>query len=326
LLGSGKSLLQSTFDRLEKIVPAQNIYILTNDMYQKLVLDQLNKISKYQLILEPAMRNTAPCLLLAGLKIHKQNPDAKIIVAPSDHWIEDEDTFVENVKTAWENCDDERLMTMGIPPTFPNTGYGYIEFRDKTNSHAFEVKRFTEKPDYETAKKFYESGNYLWNSGMFLWKASAIVKAFELHAHTMFKLFYTGYDQLNTADEKKFLAENYPKSENISIDFAIMENAKQIGVVKAEFDWNDLGTWGSLYDQLPKNDQGNVVIHTDLSAEDSRGNMIRSKAGKKVVIDGLHDFIVVDSDDVLMIAPRSKEQSIKQKRNNAIKNYGEKMK
>ena len=326
LLGSGKSLLQSTFDRLEKIVPAQNIYILTNDMYQKLVLDQLNKISKDQLILEPAMRNTAPCLLLAGLKIHKQNPDAKIIVAPSDHWIEDEDTFVENVKTAWENCDDERLMTMGIPPTFPNTGYGYIEFRDKPNSHAFEVKRFTEKPDYETAKKFYESGNYLWNSGMFLWKATAIVKAFELHAHTMFKLFYTGYDQLNTADEKKFLAEKYPKSENISIDFAIMENAKQIGVVKAEFDWNDLGTWGSLYDQLPKNDQDNVVIHTDLSAEDSRGNMIRSKAGKKVVIDGLHDFIVVDSDDVLMIAPRSKEQSIKQKRNNAIKNYGEKMK
>ena len=326
LLGSGKSLLQSTFDRLEKIVPAQNIYILTNEMYQNLVLDQLNKIGKDQLILEPAMRNTAPCLLLAGLKIHKQNPDAKIIVAPSDHWIEDEDAFVENVKTAWQNCDDERLMTMGIPPTFPNTGYGYIEFREEQNSNAFEVIRFTEKPDYETAKKFYESGNYLWNSGMFLWKASAIVKAFELYAHEMFKLFNDGYDQLNTTDEKKFLAENYPKSENISIDFAIMENAKKIGVVKAEFDWNDLGTWGSLYDQLPKNDQENVVIHTDLSAEDSSGNMIRSKAGKKVVIDGLENFIVVDSDDVLMIAPRSKEQTIKQKRNKAIENYGEKMK
>jgi mannose-1-phosphate guanylyltransferase len=326
LLGSGKSLLQSTFDRLEKIVPAKNIYILTNEMYQNLVLDQLNKIGKDQLILEPAMRNTAPCLLLAGLKIHKQNPNAKIIVAPSDHWIEDENTFVNNVKTAWQNCDDEKLMTMGIPPTFPNTGYGYIEFREEQNSKAFEVKRFTEKPDYETAKKFYESGNYLWNSGMFLWKASAIVKAFELHAHTMFKLFNAGYDQLNTAAEKKFLAENYPKSENISIDFAIMENAKKIGVVKAGFDWNDLGTWGSLYDQLPKNDQQNVVIHSDLSAEDSSGNMIRSKAGKKVVIDGLQDFIVVDSDDVLMIAPRSKEQTIKQKRNKAIENYGEKMK
>ena len=137
LLGSGKSLLQSTFDRLEKIVPAQNIYVLTNEMYQNLVLDQLHKIGKNQLILEPAMRNTAPCLLLAGLKIQKQNPDAKIIVAPSDHWIEDENAFVKNVKTAWENCDDERLMTMGIPPTFPNTGYGYIEFREEQDSKCF---------------------------------------------------------------------------------------------------------------------------------------------------------------------------------------------
>ena len=161
---------------------------------------------------------------------------------------------------------------------------------------------------------------------MFLWKASAIVKAFELHAQTMFKLFNAGYDQLNTTDEKKFLAESYPQSENISIDFAIMEKAKKIGVVKAEFDWNDLGTWGSLYNQLPKNDQENVVIHSDLSAEDSRGNMIRSKPGKKVVIDGLENFVVVDSDDVLMITPRSKEQTIKQKRDKAIEEYGKKMK
>ena len=326
LLGSGRSLLQSTFDRLEKIVPTQNIYILTNEKYQDLTLHQLDKIGKDQLILEPAMRNTAPCLLLAGLKIEKQNPHANIIVAPSDHWIEDEDAFVENVKTAWENCDHERLMTLGIPPTFPNTGYGYIEFKEEQGKNAFEVMRFTEKPDYTTAKKFYESKNYLWNSGMFLWKASAILNAFKLYAYKMFELFNAGYDLLNTTNEQSFLAENYPKAEDISIDFAIMENTKKIGVVKAGFDWNDLGTWGSLYDQLPKNDEENVIIHADVLAENATGNMIHSKAGKKVVIDGLQDFVVVDGDDVLLIAPRSREQTIKQKRSSAIDEYGERMK
>lgn len=326
LLGCGESLLQTTFNRLKKIVPVQNIYILTNENYQGLVLDQLDEIGKDQLILEPAMRNTAPCLLLAGLKIYKQNPDAKIIVAPSDHWIDDEDTFVKNVKTAWSNCDDERLMTMGVPPTFPNTGYGYIEFDNKADSETLEVIRFTEKPDYQNAKKFYKSGNYLWNSGMFLWKATAILKAFKLHVPDMYHLFYSGLDQLNTDKEKTFLAENYPLSDNISIDFAVMENADKIGVVKAEFDWNDLGTWGSLYDQLPKNKQDNVVVHAKVLSEDSSGNIIKSDHDKKVVIDGLKDFIVVDSDDVLMIAPRSKEQSIKQKRKETIEKYGEKMK
>jgi len=326
LLGCGESLLQTTFNRLKKIVPVQNIYILTNENYQGLVLDQLDEIGKDQLILEPAMRNTAPCLLLAGLKIYKQNPDAKIIVAPSDHWIDDEDTFVKNVKTAWSNCDDERLMTMGVPPTFPNTGYGYIEFDNKADSETLEVIRFTEKPDYQNAKKFYKSGNYLWNSGMFLWKATAILKAFKLHVPDMYHLFYSGLDQLNTDKEKTFLAENYPLSDNISIDFAVMENADKIGVVKAEFDWNDLGTWGSLYDQLPKNKQDNVVVHAKVLSEDSSGNIIKSDHDKKVVIDGLKDFIVVDSDDVLMIAPRSKEQSIKQKREETIEKYGEKMK
>jgi len=326
LLGCGESLLQTTFNRLKKIVPVQNIYILTNENYQGLVLDQLDEIGKNQLILEPAMRNTAPCLLLAGLKIYKQNPDAKIIVAPSDHWIDDEDTFVKNVKTAWSNCDDERLMTMGVPPTFPNTGYGYIEFDNKADSETLEVIRFTEKPDYQNAKKFYKSGNYLWNSGMFLWKATAILKAFKLHVPDMYHLFYSGLDQLNTDKEKTFLAENYPLSDNISIDFAVMENADKIGVVKAEFDWNDLGTWGSLYDQLPKNKQDNVVVHAKVLSEDSSGNIIKSDHDKKVVIDGLKDFIVVDSDDVLMIAPRSKEQSIKQKRKETIEKYGEKMK
>jgi mannose-1-phosphate guanylyltransferase len=326
LLGSGQSLLQSTFSRLKQLVPAENIYILTNEMYQNLVLDQLEEINKNQLILEPAMRNTAPCLLLAGLKIYKQNPNAKIIVAPSDHWIENEEAFLRNVKTAWENCDDEQLMTIGIPPTFANTGYGYIEFNFNYDADVHKVVRFTEKPDYPTAKKFYDSGDYLWNSGMFLWQANAIVNAFKQHANSMYQLFNEGFNELNTENENRFLADHYSKAENISIDFAIMEKAEKISVVKAEFDWNDLGTWGSLYNQLPKLENNNVVVHANLLAEDANGNVISAKSGKKVVIDGLKNYIVVDSDDVLMITPMSKEQAIKQKRNKAIEKFGKEMK
>lgn len=325
LLGSGRSLLQSTFDRLEKIVPAENIYILTNDKYEDLVLEQLTKVGKEQLILEPAMRNTAPCLLLAGLKVHKRDPEANIIVAPSDHWIENEAAFINNVETAWEHCDDERLMTIGIAPTFPNTGYGYIEF-EQENASTQKVIRFTEKPDYATAKEFYHSGRYLWNSGMFLWKAKAIVNAFDKYAHGMYALFHAGYGILNTDKEKEFLKEEYPKAENISIDFAIMENARQIGVVRSDFEWNDLGTWGSLYDQLPKDEQQNAVVNAEGLIEDANGNIIRTTSGKKVVIDGIKDNIIVESDDVLLILPRSKEQDIKQMRNSAIEKFGPGMK
>ena len=325
LLGSGRSLLQSTFDRLEKIVPAKNIYVLTNEHYEDLVLEQLTGIDSDQLILEPAMRNTAPCLLLASLKVYKRNPEAKVIVAPSDHWIENEEAFIKNVETAWHYCDDERLMTIGIAPTFPNTGYGYIEFED-ADASIQKVIRFTEKPDYATAKEFYHSGRYLWNSGMFLWKAKAIVHAFEKYASGMYELFHAGYKTLNTEKEKEFLLEEYPKAENISIDFAIMENAKQIGVVRSDFEWNDLGTWGSLYDQLPKNEHQNALVNTEALLEDANGNIIRTTSGKKVVIDGIKDQIIVESEDVLLIMPRSKEQDIKQIRNSAIDKFGSEMK
>ncbi len=325
LLGRGRSLLQSTYDRLEKIVPAKNIYILTNERYEELVLEQLTKVNRDQLILEPAMRNTAPCLLLAGLKIHKMDPEAKMIVAPSDHWIQNEEAFIENVETAWEYCDDERLMTIGIAPTFPNTGYGYIEFEDADASFQ-KVVRFTEKPDHTTAKEFYESGRYLWNSGMFLWKAKAILDAFKKYADEMYALFNRGHEMLNTDNEKDFLLEEYPKAENISIDFAILENARKIGVVRSDFNWNDLGTWGSLYDQLPKDDHHNALVNTEALLEDANGNIIRTTSGKKVVIDGIKDHIIVESEDVLLIMPRSKEQDIKQMRNSAIDRFGTGMK
>jgi len=325
LLGSGRSLLQSTYDRLEKIVPAKNIYILTNEKYEELVIEQLTGVSRNQLILEPAMRNTAPCLLLASLKIHKLDPEAKMIVAPSDHWIQNEEAFIKNVKTAWQHCDDERLMTIGIAPTFPNTGYGYIEFEDADASFQ-KVVRFTEKPDHTTAKEFYDSGKYLWNSGMFLWKAKAILNAFKKHAYDMYALFNTGYEILNSDKEKDFLLEEYPKAENISIDFAILENARKIGVVRSNFEWNDLGTWGSLYDQLPKDDHKNALVDTEALMEDTHGNIIRTTSGKKVVIDGIKDHIIVESNDVLLIIPRSKEQDIKRMRSSAIDKFGTGMK
>lgn len=312
MLGSGETLIQKTFSRLAKLIPAENILILTNERYNDLVLEQLPMVKPEQVLLEPAMRNTAPCILYASLKIQKQNPDAVMVVAPSDHWIEDETAFVDNLQQCFDFCQKENaLMTLGIQPTYPNTGFGYIEF-DKTDENSIKkVNQFREKPDYETAKSFLKQGNFLWNGGIFIWSAKSITASFEKFQPQMNTLFQQGIESYNTENEKQFINDNYASAENISIDYAVMEKATNVYVLPATFDWNDLGTWGQLHEKLAKDENNNGVINAKVVMENASNNIIRTDANKLIVVDGLHDYIIVDKEGVLLIYPKSKEQEIK---------------
>lgn len=325
MLGTGQTLLQKTFSRLNKMIPSENILVLTNERYLQLTLKQLPQIEENQVVLEPAMRNTAPCILLSALKIKKQNPNALMLVAPSDHWIEDEDAFLEDVQICFDACQrEDYLMTLGIKPTFPNTGYGYIEAEKKENSVVKKVKQFREKPDYETAKQFLAEGNFMWNAGVFLWSVASISEAFEENNPVMHALFSEGVPAYNTSEEKEFIAENYEKAENISIDYAIMEKADNVYVKKASFDWNDLGTWGALHDKMEKDSQENAVVRAIPYMKDSHGNMVYSASKKLVVVDGIDDYIIVDKEDVLLIYPKKKEQDIKTLLAEVKENFGKK--
>jgi len=305
MLGSGETLIQKTFSRLSKLIPIENILILTNERYNALVLEQLPQVQPDQVVLEPAMRNTAPCILYASLKIKKKNPNAVMVVAPSDHWIEDEVAFTQNLQQCFDFCEQENaLLTLGIQPTFPNTGFGYIEF-DKTDSSPIKkVNQFREKPDYETAKHFLEQGNFLWNGGIFIWSVQAITSAFDQFQPELNRLFLKGENVYNSPNEVAFIQEHYPQAENISIDYAILEKAANVYVLPATFDWNDLGTWGSLHEKLDKDAQNNAVINATVILENASNNIIRSEGKKLVIVDGLDDFIIVDKGDVLLIYPK----------------------
>lgn len=312
MLGTGETLIQKTFSRLSNIIPAENILILTNEKYTNLVTEQLPLVKRENIVTEPAMRNTAPCILYASLKIKKHNPDALIIVAPSDHWIEDETAFEDNVQQAFDFCEKENaLMTLGIKPNFPNTGFGYIEYSKQDNQSIKKVVQFREKPTYEIAKEFLKSGNFLWNAGIFIWSAKAITASFETFQPEMNELFLSGMNAYNTPNENQFISENYSKSENISIDYAILEKANNVYVLPATFDWNDLGTWGSLHEKLDKDANNNAVVNATVLLDNASNNIIRTDSKKLIVIDGLHDFIIVDKNDVLLIYPKDKEQDIK---------------
>jgi mannose-1-phosphate guanylyltransferase len=323
MLGTGESLIQKTFSRLNQLIPTENIFILTNARYNDLVLEQLPQVAQRQVVLEPAMRNTAPCILYASLKIQKENPDALMIVAPSDHWIEDEQAFTNNVQAAFDCCSaNDVLMTLGIQPTFPNTGYGYIEYDKSETSQVKPVTQFREKPNYDTAKSFIRQGNFLWNAGIFMWSIKSVVSAFKAFQPVLFALFEKGIPVYNTSDEAAFIQTNYAKSANISVDYALMEHAKNVAVIAATFDWNDLGTWGSLYDKLPKDTRQNAVVNASTITNDASGNMIRAAKDKLVVVDGLNDYIIVDKETVLMIYPKTKEQDIKQLVQQVKDNFG----
>ena len=316
MLGKGDSLLQRTFKRLSKLIPQENILIATNSAYKNLVLEQLSSISEQQLLLEPAMRNTAPCILYAALKIQQKDPNAVMIVAPSDHWIDDEDEFIRNIQASFTACaENDILMTLGIQPTNPNTGYGYIKFSSDTieqNTAIKKVDNFTEKPDLQTAIQFLDSGNYVWNAGIFIWSVKSIALAFEKYLPEMNTLFCKGNNTYNTDFEDDFIEDNYGEAENISIDYGIMQNADNIYTLPVDFGWNDLGTWSSLYEKLDKDKDNNAIVNAKTIVKDASNNMISTSVNKHVVIQGLHDFIVVEKDNVLLICPKKNEQEIKQ--------------
>ena len=321
MLGKGQSLIQRTFERINSLIPSENMFIATNKTYEHLVLEQLKKTSKEQLLLEPVMRNTAPCILYAALKIFHQNPDGIMLIAPSDHWIEKEEEFLRNIQTVFAACsENDILMTLGIQPDAPHTGYGYIQFESDV-SEIKRVRNFTEKPDIETAQQFLSSGDYLWNAGIFVWSVQSILKAFRELLPEMYELF-DEENQLNTEKEVLFIEENYPKAANISIDFGIMEKASNVHVLPVDFGWNDLGTWGSLYHKLDKDGNMNATVNSKNIFRDAHGNMVRTQLGKRVVIQGLRDFIVVEKDDVLLICPRKDEQEIKQIVTDVKENFG----
>lgn len=323
MLGTGKTLIQKTFDRLNRCIPTANILVLTNAQYRDLVLEQLPGITQEQLVLEPAMRNTAPCILYAALKIQKKTPNALMLVAPSDHWIENEQAFETDVTRCFNTCEKEDVLcTLGIQPTFPNTGFGYIEFEKGSNTGMRKVVQFREKPTYETAKQFLAQGNFLWNAGIFIWSAHTLVAAFKRHQPQQYKLFQKGWSYYNTAEEQAFIAENYAKAENISVDYAILERSQSIYTLPATFDWSDLGTWGALYDKTEKDETENAIIDAMPMLEQAKGNIIRAPKGKIVVAHGLEDYIIVDTNDVLVIYPKSKQQDIKTVRSQVHEKFG----
>ena len=247
------------------------------------------------------------------MKVNKRNPNGVRIVAPSDAWIEDEKAFMHNVITCFNAAQKaDNIFTLGIVPTFPNTGYGYIQYDKDDNTNIKKVNQFREKPDYTTAKEFLKQGNFLWNAGIFIWSTQTVLNAYKVYQPTMYKLFEKGEDTYNTENEVDFIAKAYPEAENISVDYAILEPSTNIYVLPANFDWNDLGSWGSLHEKSPKDSAQNAVINARVLLKDAENNIIRTEGAKFVVIDGLKDYIVVDRDDVLLIYPKAKEQNIKE--------------
>ena len=323
LLGTGETLIQTTFKRLNRLMPAENIYVLTNEIYQGLVQEQLPHLKNEQVVLEPVMRNTAPAVLLAALKIQKKNENAVMIMAPSDHWIEDEDAFINDIEVAFDACHTrEKIITLGIKPSFPNTGYGYIQYEESGEKMKI-VQNFIEKPSFEIARKFIAEGNYDWNAGIFVWNTTFILDSFRRNLPEMYKMFSEGKDFLNTSEEDNFIKHTYPQAENISIDYGILEKEENVFVISATFDWNDLGTWGSLYNEKDKDENDNAVLNARLLAKNARGNILSSATGKMIVVEDLNNYIIIDEKEVLLIVPREKEQEIKEIRSSVQKNFGE---
>lgn len=313
MLGTGQTLLQRTYSRLQKFIPQENILILTNERYKEIVEEQIPNILPKNLVLEPCMRNTAPCILYAAMKVNKRNSNGVMIVAPSDAWIEDEKAFMHNVITCFNAAQKaNNIFTLGIVPTFPNTGYGYIQYDKDDSTNIKKVNQFREKPDYTTAKEFLKQGNFLWNAGIFIWSTQTVLNAYKTYQSAMYELFEKGEDTYNTENEVDFIAKAYPEAENISVDYAILEPSTNIYVLPADFDWNDLGSWGSLHEKTPKDGFQNAVINARVLLKEAENNIIRTEGAKFVVIDGLKDYIIVDRDDVLLIYPKAKEQNIKE--------------
>ena len=324
-MGTGRSLLQMSYDRVLPLVPKENILVLTNAAYTDLVREQLPDLAPEQILAEPARRNTAPCIAWAAWRIAQHDPQASMIVAPSDHLITGEALYADCVERGFEFVEhNDALLTLGIKPVRPETGYGYIQVGDEVEPGLNKVKTFTEKPDLELAKVFVHSGEFFWNAGIFIWSVKSIIEAFHKYCPEIAEKFDAGTGLYGTPAEEEFIAREFPACVSISIDYAVMEKASNVYVETVSFGWNDLGTWSALYDNSPKNREGNVTQNCNVLAYNSTGNIFAVNGEKLVVVDGLADYIVADAGDVLLICPKSREQSIKQMVNDAKNHFGDK--
>ncbi|MEI7897067.1 MAG: mannose-1-phosphate guanylyltransferase [bacterium] len=331
ILGTGETLIQQTYKRFKRICPKENIYIVTNEIYKTLVQTQIPEIAPQQILMEPSRRNTAPCVAYANYCIFERDPEARVVVAPSDHVILKEDIFLKNIESALEAAtENDWLLTLGIRPSRPDTGYGYIQYVDgKKHVYAKDkqirkVKTFTEKPNLELATTFLKCGDFLWNSGIFIWSLKSIMKAFEQHLPEVDALFKQGLGKYGTKHEKAFISNTYTVCKSISLDYGVMENAGNVYVLAADFGWSDLGTWGSLYENRTHDKKGNTVVGKNVMMYDSTNCIVNMPKDKVVVLEGLNDYIVVESENVLLVCKKSDEQQIRQFVNDVMLEKGEK--
>jgi mannose-1-phosphate guanylyltransferase len=316
ILGTGETLIQQTFRRFSAICPPENIFVVTHDLYRDLVIEQLPEIIPDHVLCEPVRRNTAPCIAYACHKIARLNPDASIVVAPSDHIILKEDVFTNTINTALlAATENDWLLTLGIMPSRPDTGYGYIQFDDSRSYHPDglirKVKTFTEKPHYELAVSFLQSGDFLWNSGIFIWSLKSILKAFDSHLSDVNLIFKEGDDIYFTKGETDFIKQAYTICSSISIDYGVMEKADNVYVIPSDFGWSDLGTWGSLYEARNKNEVQNAIVGDSVLTIDTQNCIVTLPNNKVALIQGLDNYIIVDDNDVLLICRRDDEQHIR---------------
>ena len=326
ILNTGRTLIQSTYDRFVKFIPPENIFVVTSESYKELVSKQLPELHVANILYEPSRKNTAPCIAYICHKLHGLNPNANLICAPADHLITDDEGFKNICLNAlYFTSHIKALITLGIKPTTPNTGYGYIQFdQHAVSENVFKVKTFTEKPDEQLAKTFVASGDFLWNAGIFVWQVKNILRAFEKHLPEMNDVFEAEKAHFNTRGENEAIARIYPQCVNISIDYGVMEKADNVYIIPASFGWSDLGTWASAYDSLDKDYLGNAVAGNNVMVIDATNNMIHADNKKLLLLQGLDDFVVVDTRDVLLICKKDKEQEIKEYVAEIKRNKGEK--
>lgn len=328
ILGTGKSLIQQTFQRVTKFCDPQNVYVVTGNVYKDQVKEHLPEITENQILLEPMRRNTAPCIALAYQVIRKQNPNAILVVAPSDHLVLEQDKFANIINQAIVFAtNNNALLTIGIKPSRPETGYGYIQISgvsDKRNRSLYKVKTFTEKPDQELAKVFLETGEFYWNSGIFVWSIKAIDMAFEKYLPETHGLFEGMFHKLGTKQQDESINAVYAECKSISIDYGVLEKADNVYVICSEFGWSDLGTWGSLYQNSTKDEDGNVLGNSNAMVYDVKNTIVNLPDNKLAVIEGLDGFIVVESEGVLLICRKDSEQEIKRFQNDVLVEKGDK--
>ena len=326
ILNTGRTLIQATYDRFALFVPTDHIYVVTSEQYKDIVIEQLPALPLANILCEPSRKNTAPCIAYISYKLSQLNPEANLICAPADHIILEREEFKKKCLEALDfTANIKALVTLGIKPTHPNTGYGYIQYdQQAVSENVYKVKTFTEKPDKELAKTFLSSGDFLWNAGIFVWQIKNIIAAFEKFLPEMHDVFDAEKGNLNTAGEKEAIERIYPQCVNISIDYGVMEKADNVYIIPSSFGWSDLGTWMSAYDNLEKDYLDNAVVGNNVMVIDATKNIVHVDNKKLVLLQGLDDFIVVDTKDVLLICKKDKEQEIKEFVAEVKRNKGDK--